>query len=182
VAKLINSADDLVAKTVLLTIYALGLRVGEFVKLKASDIDSKRMMVHIVGKGLKDRYVIMPQTLLESLRYYWKNTPTRKSLWLFPSKDHTEHLSTHQVRRMFYHWKTVAGIQRKGGIHILRHCYATHLLESGVDLRTIQLLLGHSLISSTTIYTHLRQDYAEKIKTPLDMIANKLDLPSIRGV
>ena len=182
VLHLINSENLLMQKTMLMTCYSLGLRVGELVNLKIQNIDRERMMVFINGKGNRERLVILPETLLFALQYYIDNYKNDKSIWLFPSPtDSAKHFSREYFRKLFYISKIKANLIKPGSVHTLRHCYATHLLETGVDLRTIQLLLGHSLISTTTIYTHLRHDYAQKIKTPLDSFAAKLNFPK-RGV
>lgn len=182
VIHLINSEDLLMQKIMLMTCYSLGLRIGELVHLKLPHINKERMMVFINGKGNRERLVILPETLLCALQYYIDNYKNDKSIWLFPSPtDFTKHFSREYFRKLFYLSKIKANLLKPGGVHTLRHCYATHLLETGVDLRTIQLLLGHSLISTTTIYTHVRQDYAQKIKTPLDSFAAKLNFPK-RGV
>ena len=176
VAKLINSAANFKHRVILMATYAGGLRSCEVVRLKPSDIDSKRMLIHVLGKGNKERFVMLPETLLFALRDYWKwNKGEDKSLWLFPGgKDYSQPYSRSSLRRVFGAAKKRAGIAKPGGVHILRHCFATHLLELGTDLRIIQLLLGHSVISSTEIYTHLRAQFAAQIKNPLDNIASQI--------
>jgi len=146
----------------LMTIYALGLRAQEGTHLQVGDIDSQRMTVHVRhGKGNKDRCVPLPQSLLEVLRQHWYTH--KHPLWLFPRLINdgvipsraTEPVAPSTVRRAFALALQDSGIPKKASLHVLRHSYATHLLESGVDLRTVQAYLGHSSIQSTAIYLHL---------------------------
>lgn len=146
--------------------YGMGLRVSEVVALKISDIDSERMQVHIQGaKGKKDRYVNLPYTILNLLREYYK--AYRPKEWLFEGQ-YGGHYSTRSVQAVFKRAMQKAGIHKKIGIHGLRHSYATHLLESGADLRFIQELLGHHNIKTTQIYTHVSKQSVQGIKSPLD--------------
>jgi site-specific recombinase XerD len=144
------------------TIYACGLRLQEGVHLQVGDIDSDRMMVHVrQGKGGKDRYVPLPQGPLEMLRRYW--ITHRHALWLFPAPTRpgappaaaTRPMSVSGVQRAFQAALRESGIHKAATVHTLRHSYATHLLEAGVNLRVIQVYLGHNSIQSTVIYTHL---------------------------
>lgn len=179
---LINSENNLLVKTLIMTCYSLGLRASELLKLRVKDIDVQRMMVFVNGKGNRERYIILPKTLLDTLQFYLKSSTSNKTNWLFPSPtDSQKHLHPRYFGKLFYKTKINAQFNKPGTVHTLRHSYATHLLESGVDLRTIQLLLGHSSISTTILYTHLRMDYAQKIKTPLDRFSDQLILP-FRGV
>jgi site-specific recombinase XerD len=134
------------------------------------------MQMRVLGKGRKERLVPLTPYLLHALRRYWVENKENKSVWLFPggsgSGNHWQHQYCRaSIRRAFLWAKEKAGIDKPGGVHLLRHCYATHLLESGVDLRVIQILLGHSVIHSTEIYTHLRSKFAQEIKNPLDAIS-----------
>lgn len=176
VVALINVTDCLKLKIIFMTMYAGGLRVSEALSLKPSDIDSKRMVFRVLGKGNKERYVMLSPTLLSGLRHYWINWKHEdKSTWLFPSPTTgCDHYSPTSTRRAFRWAKDAARITKDGGTHLLRHSFATHLLEMNVDLRVIQILLGHAVISSTTIYTHLRNDYLGTIKSPLDAIATQI--------
>jgi integrase/recombinase XerD len=144
------------------TIYACGLRLSEGVHLQVRDIDSDRMMVHVrKGKGAKDRYVPLPVPTLEMLRRYW--CTHRHPEWLFPAPTKsgvplstaTKPMSIDGVQRAFKAALQESGIQKKATVHTLRHSYATHLLEAGVNLRVIQSYLGHSSPKTTAIYTHL---------------------------
>ena len=156
-------------RTLLMTTYAAGLRVSEVVGLKLTDIDSERMMIRVQqGKGRKDRYTILSERLLKELRIYWKMY--RPSSWLFHSTTREKPLSDRSAQRMYYHAKDVAGIQKGKGIHILRHCFATHLLEAGVDLRTIQMLMGHKSITTTMGYLQVTRKQLSSTQSPLDLL------------
>ena len=137
-------------RAILMTTYAAGLRVSEVVRLRVTDIDSHRMMIRVEeGKGEKDRYTILSQRLLQELRVYWKIH--RPSRWLFPGQKPDTPIGPRTAQKVFTKAKTRAAIRKPGGIHLLRHSFASHLLEAGVDLRTIQLLMGHSSILSTPL-------------------------------
>lgn len=143
VAKIINSMDNLKHRTILMLTYSAGLRVGEVVRLKPEDIDSKRMLIHIKGaKGRKDRYVMLSEKALEILRQYWKKYRPEK--WLFSGAKEGRYLSTRTADKIFRNACDKAGIKKDVSLHTLRHSFATHLLEGGTDLRYIQELLGHS--------------------------------------
>jgi len=158
-------------RVLLLTIYAAGLRVSEACHLKVHDIDSQRMTLRVEqGKGAKDRYVPLSSRLLTELRTYWKLY--RPPDWLFTqARDLHQPISVAHAQKIYYDAVARAGLTLKGGIHTLRHSYATHLLESGVDLPTLQRLLGHASIQSTAIYLHLRQDHLQRVRSPLDLLA-----------
>lgn len=149
-------------RTCLTTIYACGLRLKEGINLQVADIDSARMLVHVrLGKGGKDRYVPLPQSTLELLRQSWKTH--RNPVWLFPATgrggihegEATEPTSYTNVQAAFRAALKQTGIPKKASVHTLRHSYATHLLEAGVNLRQIQVYLGHNSVQSTSVYTHL---------------------------
>jgi integrase/recombinase XerD len=155
-------------RALLMTTYAGGLRVSEVIRLQVSDIDSQRHMIRVSrGKGDKDRYTLLSQRLLEELRAYWPIE--RPRLWLFPGRA-GQPLNHNTAREMFNRAKAQAGITKRGSIHILRHSFATHLLEAGVDLRTIQVLLGHTSILTTTIYLHLTRKTRDATRSPLDLL------------
>lgn len=148
--------------------YGMGLRVSEIVTLKIGHIDSERMQVLIAGaKGKKDRYVNLPKSVLESLRNYYKTY--RPKDWLFGGQYDGAY-SPRSVQAIFKRAMLKANIKKKIGIHGLRHSYATHLLESGADLRFIQQLLGHHSIKTTQIYTHVSNSSVSKVKSPLDSL------------
>lgn len=156
-------------RTVLMTTYAAGLRVSEVVGLKVTDIDSKRMMIRIEqGKGRKDRYTILSERLLKELRIYWRMY--RPSSWLFYSTRREKPLTDRSAQRIYYHAKDEAGIQKGKGIHTLRHCFATHLLEAGVDLRVIQMLMGHKSILTTMGYLQVTRKHLSSAQSPLDLL------------
>ncbi len=164
-------------RVLLMTTYAAGLRVSEVVRLKIADIDSNRMMIRVGnGKGEKDRYSILSQRLLQELRTYWQIH--RPSLWLFPGQKPDTPIGPRTAQKVFTKAKTRAAIRKPGGIHLLRHSFATHLLEAGVDLRTIQLLMGHSSILSTVLYLQLTQKTLDSLQSPLDL----LNLPENKGL
>ena len=156
-------------RTLLMTAYAAGLRVSELVNLKLADIDSKRMMIRVhQGKGRKDRYTILSKRLLKELRIYWKMYSP--NLWLFSGRDPEQPLPSGTAQKIYYQAKERAGIKKGKCIHTLRHCFATHLLEAGVDLRTIQMLMGHSNIKTTIIYLQLSKKHLSSTQSPLDLL------------
>jgi site-specific recombinase XerD len=177
VAGLINAAQGTKARVLLMTMYSGGLRPIEVVNLKYQNIDSKRMLLHVeLAKGGKNRFVPLSKALLEALRFYWKATPEDKWTWLFPAdRDATKPFAKNQINDIIKAAVKVAKIEKPVTARTVRHCFATHLLELGVDLRVIQLLLGHAVISSTEIYTHVRAGHLPEIKNPLDAIASLID-------
>ncbi len=155
-------------RCLLMTAYATGLRVSELVRLKVSAIDSERMMVRVEqGKGRKDRYTILSARLLTELRSYWKEH--RSPIYLFPNRKGGP-ISIDYAQRIYNLAKQKAQIHKGKGIHTLRHCFATHLLEAGVDLRTIQTLLGHNSMASTERYLQIRQHKITTTANPLDLL------------
>jgi len=170
VAQLIDAASNLQARTILMTLYSTGMRRGELVRLQVEDIDSKRMVVHIrQGKGGKDRDVPLCPKLLETLREYWRwRKPTT---WLFPqigSRGTTGHITAHTVWYACDQAARHAGLKKRVSPHMLRHSFATHLLENGADLPTIQILMGHADLEATSIYLHLSRRHLEKTLNPLE--------------
>ncbi len=159
-------------RVLLMIAYAAGLRVSELVRLRVRDIDSDRMTIRVEqGKGAQDRYTLLSPRLLEELRTYWKLE--RPQPWLFPMRGVARPMHPTTAQRIYIGAKQRAGIAKAGNIHALRHAFATHLLEAGIDLYTIQRLLGHRHITSTTRYLHLaRKDVTDRC-SPLDL----LDLP-----
>ena len=154
----------------LMTTYAGGLRVSEVVRLKVTDIHSDRMMIRVdQGKGKKDRYTLLSKRLLEELRSYWQIK--RPAVWLFPGIKRQKPLCARMAEKVYTQAVAKAGITRKGGIHTLRHCFATHLLEAGEDIRTIQLLMGHSSILSTVRYLQVTSKTLQGTRSPLDLLA-----------
>jgi integrase/recombinase XerD len=156
-------------RALLMTTYGGGLRVSEVIRLQVTDIDGQRRMIRVNGgKGNRDRSTLLSIRLLEELRAYWLIDRPRP--WLFPSRRAAKPLHHNAAREMFNRAKAQAGITKNGSIHMLRHSFATHLLESGVDLRTIQLLLGHASILTTSIYLHLTQKTRDATRSPLDLL------------
>lgn len=168
IRKIIEATVNLRQKAMLMVTYSAGLRAKETARLKITDIDSKRMMIRVEqGKGNKDRYTLLSQIALETLREYWKEY--RPTVWLFPGQNPEHYVSVSYIQVGFKRAKTKAGISKPASCHTLRHSFATHLLEAGVDLHTIQLLLGHSSIRTTTVYLHVSNKSLAKIVSPLDL-------------
>jgi integrase/recombinase XerD len=174
VARLIQAADTSFQRTLLLTLYATGVRRAELTHLKVSDIDSQRMVIHVQGgKGRKDRDVMLSPKLLEALREHWRGLPRKPSAWLFPgNRWHTGDtpIDTKVVWNACQQAAQRAGLQKDVHPHTLRHCFATHLLEAGADLRTIQILLGHNDLKETARYLHLSQRHLHAAASPLDSL------------
>jgi site-specific recombinase XerD len=169
IATLFEKTTNLKHRAVLMTAYAAGLRLLELCQLKPNDIDSDRMTIRVErGKGAKDRYTLLSPRLLAELRRYW--IAYRPQGWLFTSKDGQHPISEKTVQRIFYAAKDRAGIVKDCGIHGLRHAFATHLLEAGVDIHTIQRLMGHGHISTTVRYFHLAQKHLAETPSPLDLL------------
>ena len=156
-------------RVLLMTAYGAGLRVSEVVRLKVTDIESDREMIRVEqGKGRKDRRVLLSKHLLGELRTYWRiECPP---VWLFPGKSLDHHLSIGAAQRAYYRAKKAAGIQRGRGIHTLRHCFATHMLEAGADSTEVQMMMGHRSIATTIGYLHVTERRLEKLKGPLDKL------------
>jgi integrase/recombinase XerD len=173
VTRLIEAAPNRMHRMLLMLLYATGMRRTEASLLKVSDIDSQRMVIHIQrGKGLRDRDVPLTPRLLEALREYWRWKKPR--VYLFPSRMSApgveQPISDKTVWNVCRTAATRAGIQKKLHPHTLRHCFATHLLEGGADLRTIQLLMGHERLEDTTIYLHLSQRHLHAAINPFDQL------------
>ena len=177
VARLIDSAETPYHRVVLMTLYATGVRRAELTHLKLTDVDSERMVIHVQGgKGRKDRDVMLSPKLLDALREHWRSLSLRRkpAVWLFPGNRW--HTADHPIDTKAV-WNTCqqaaqrAGIQKEVHPHTMRHCFATHLLEAGADLRTIQVLLGHHDLEETTIYLHLSQRHLNATASPLDALA-----------
>jgi site-specific recombinase XerD len=163
------------------TIYACGLRISEGVQLQVGDIDSDRMVVHVrQGKGAKERYVPLPQSTLQQLRQHWLTH--RHKVWLFPAQTPggvpltaaSGPISTSSLRRAFALALEDSGLRKAATVHSLRHSYATHLLEAGVDLRVVQAYLGHSSIRSTAIYLHLTPKLEDQAGATINQLLSEL--------
>jgi integrase/recombinase XerD len=166
--KIINAPDNIKHRLILMATYSAGLRAGEVIALKPEHIDSQRMLIKVVdGKGRKDRFTLLSVKFLKELRQYYRTYRPRD--YLFPSSRKGKAcLSYESVREIYDKARKNARIKRGAGLHTLRHSFATHLLEDGYDIRKIQLLLGHSCISTTMIYVHVSRQTLSKIKSPLD--------------
>src|SRR5512133_127543 len=175
VARLIDAALTPLHRVILMLLYATGLRRAELTRLKVSDIDSERMVIHVLGgKGRKDRDVMLSPKLLDELREYWRGLKHKPRTWLFPGgrwHGRTEQPTSDKVVWYACHEAAKrAGIDKRVHPHTLRHSFATHLLEAGVDLRTIQLLMGHSDLKATTVYLHLSHRHLQATASPLDAL------------
>jgi site-specific recombinase XerD len=173
VTRMIEAAPNLMHRTILMVLYATGLRRTEASLLKVTDVDSERMVIHVrQGKGSRDRDVPMPPKLLEALREYWRSK--RPKVYLFPStaghRGGEQPISDHTIWYICSEAAKRAGIKKRIGAHTLRHSFATTLMESGTDLRTIQLLMGHVHLEQTTRYLHLSQRHLHAAANPLDQI------------
>jgi len=181
VTQLIDSALTPFHRILLMTLYATGVRRAELARLKITDIDSQRMIIHIQGgKGRKDRDVMLSPKLLAALREYWRGLRRKPTHWLFPGgRSHTgnRHISPKTAWHACEKAARRSGIRKKIHPHTLRHCFATHLLEAGADLRTIQVLLGHRDLEETTIYLHLSQRHLNATASPLDTLKLKDKVP-----
>jgi len=162
------NTDNLKHRAGLMTIYSGGLRASEATNLKIADIDSKRMMIKVRGKGNKDRYTLLGEKTLDILRLYCK--AYRPTEWLFPSWDFTQPISMSTFQKVFRRSLLKTGIKKKASLHTLRHSFATHLLEAGADLYFIQRLLGHTNASTTAIYLHIAPKNITGIKSPIDLL------------
>jgi integrase/recombinase XerD len=169
VVRLLDAAPGLKYKAALSVAYGAGLRVSEVVALKVSDIDSKRMIIRVEqGKGRKDRYVMLSPHLLELLRAWYK--AARPQGWLFPGRDRVQPMTTRQLNRACHAAANMAEIGKPVSMHTLRHSFATHLLEQNIDIRVIQVLLGHAKLDTTALYTRVATKTIQQVMSPLDRI------------
>jgi integrase/recombinase XerD len=177
VAQLIDAARPPFHRTLLMTLYATGLRRAELARLKVTDVDSRRMVIHVQGgKGRKDRDVMLSPKLLQELRQHWARLKQKPSVWLFPGNRHhssDQPIDTKTVWHACQKAAKRAGIKKQVHPHTIRHCFATHLLERGADLRSIQMLLGHSDLEQTTIYLHISERHLNATASPLDSLSLK---------
>lgn len=173
VARLIAACGNLKHQTALSLAYASGLRASEVAALKIGDIDSQRMVLRVEqGKGRKDRYALLSPVLLERLRIWWRVARAQGKMldggWLFPGQNPVESLSTRQLNRAIHAAAEAAGIDKRVSMHTLRHSFATHLLEQKVDIRVIQVLLGHKKLETTVTYTQVATDLLRQVISPLE--------------
>ena len=173
VRRLLDAAPTLRERAMMEVAYSGGLRLGEVLRLKVTDIDSGRMVIRVErGKGGKDRNVMLAASLLETLRAWWKQKKPRT--WLFPGQGGNRPLNPTIVQRAFKVAKQAARIDKPVSFHSLRHSFATHLMESGVNVRTIQALLGHRSLGTTERYTHVAGAYLRETRSPLDRLRETL--------
>jgi site-specific recombinase XerD len=169
VARFLEAAPGPKYKAALSAAYGAGLRVSEVVSLKVSDIDSKRMLLRIEqGKGRKDRFAMLSPQLLELLRDWWRIA--RPQVWLFPGQNPINPLSTRQLNRAVHAAAQMAEITKRVTPHTLRHSFATHLLEQNIDIRVIQVLLGHAKLDTTALYTRVATNTIRAVMSPLDRL------------
>jgi site-specific recombinase XerD len=175
VRRLIAATRNLKHQTALSLAYGTGLRVNEVVSLKVGDIDSQRMTLRVEqGKGQKDRYAMLSPILLERLRLWWRVARAQGKMldggWLFPGLNPVEPLSARQLNRAIHFAAADAGIEKRVSMHSLRHAFATHLLEQKVDIRLIQVLLGHKKLETTALYAQVATDILREVVSPLERL------------
>jgi integrase/recombinase XerD len=172
---IINAPDNIKHRLMLMTVYSAGLRASEVLVLKPEHIDSKRMLIKVTGKGGKERYTLLSKKLLPELREYYRTY--QPEILLFPSHRQGKPLTYEAIRSVYEKARKKAAINRGVGIHTLRHSFATHLLEAGYDIRKIQVLMGHTRLTTTMIYLHVSRETLAKIPSPLDLF----DPPTSKG-
>jgi site-specific recombinase XerD len=175
-ARLIAAATNLKYHTALSIAYGTGLRVSEIVSLKVSDIDSERMTLRVEqGKGRKDRYAMLSPLLLERLRTWWRYANAKGKMlpngWLFPGMNPVDPLTARQLNRAVHDAAEAAKIDKRVTMHTLRHSFATHLLEQKVDIRVIQVMLGHKKLETTSVYTHVATEVLREVVSPLENLS-----------
>jgi site-specific recombinase XerD len=175
VARLIAAAPNPKYQAALSVAYGAGLRASEVCALKVTDIDSERMTLRVEqGKGRKDRYAMLSPVLLERLRAWWRMGHAQGKMlpggWLFPGLNPMDPLSTRQLNRAVHLAADAAHIDKRVSMHTLRHCFATHLLEQKVDIRVIQVLLGHKRLETTALYTHVATEVLRAVISPLETL------------
>ena len=156
-------------RAIFMTMYAGGLRISEACQLRVDDIDSPRGVIHVLGKGNKERLTMLSDRLLVHLRDYWRLMRPQGE-WLFPGRSNQRHLSKESARSAFHKAAISAGLAKNVVPHSLRHCFATHLIEAGTDVTVVQALLGHSSLRTTEIYTHTSTQQIARTKSPLDLL------------
>ena len=172
VARLLDAAPGLKYQAALSVAYGAGLRASEVVSLKIADIDSPRMVIRVEqGKGRKDRYVMLSPHLLHLLRSWWREARPRG--WLFPGQNPVNPMTPRQLNRACHAAAEAAGIDKRVSLHTLRHSFATHLLEQKVDIRVIQVLLGHKKLETTALYAQVATRTLRQVKSPLDHLARR---------
>jgi integrase/recombinase XerD len=175
VSRLIAAASNVKHQAALSVAYGAGLRASEVIHLKVTDVDSERMTLRVEqGKGRKDRYAMLSPVLLQRLRSWWRIANRQGRMlpggWLFPGLDPTDPLTPRQLNRAVHAAAEAAGIDKRISTHSLRHGFATHLLERKVDIRVIQVLLGHKRLETTAIYAHVATDLLREVIGPLEPV------------
>lgn len=174
VARLLDTVREPRARCILMTMYASGLRIGEACRLLPEDIDSRRMLIHVrCGKGGLDRYAVLSPKLLAHLREYWRHDRPNLGGYLFPGRSRCRHICAQTVRNAFQRALVDAGIDKDVTPHVLRHCFATHLLECGMDVALVQAMLGHRCARSTQRYVHVAVEHIAKTSSPLDALGTE---------
>ena len=181
VTRLLEAAPNLKARTALSVAYGAGLRAAEVVALKVSDIDSERRVIRVEqGKGSKDRYAMLSPTLLALLRHWYQQARAAGKMlpggWLFPGLNPVNPLSKRQLNRLFHAAAQTADLGKRASLHTLRHSFATHVLEQKIDIRVIQVLLGHKKLETTALYSHVATDTLREVKSPLDALPLRGDV------
>lgn len=176
VETLLKAIDSPKYRGILMAQYAGGLRITEACRLRPEDIDSKRMVISVrTGKGDKDRYTVLSARLLTYLRAYFRRY--RPEEWLFPGHGKSGHITPEATRSAFRRATASIGISKRVTPHVLRHCFATHLLESGVDIEIIRVLLGHRSLRTTEVYTHVSTELIGQVQSPLDLLGTPAAKP-----
>lgn len=177
VVRLLEAVRSMKHRAIVMVAYGAGLRISEVCSLQVGDIDSQRMVIHVRdGKGGKDRYVMLSERLLALLRDYWRLAKPPRP-FLFPGKRGAPHVRPSTVQRMLHKAVAACGLSKRVTPHVLRHCFATHLLEGGTDVRTIQHLLGHSSIRTTARYLQVSTRQIGQTRSPLDNLDLRSDEP-----
>ena len=171
--RLIAAAPNLKSQAALSVAYGAGLRANEVISLKVTDVDSERMTLRVEqGKGRKDRYAMLSPVLLERLRAWWRVGHAQGKIlpngWLFPGLNRVDPVTPRQLNRAIHDAAEAAHIDKRVSMHTLRHSFATHLLEQKVDIRVIQVLLGHKRLETTALYTHVATEVLRKVISPLE--------------
>jgi integrase/recombinase XerD len=178
VLQFLEAVESVKYRAVLMCAYGGGIRISEACKLAPQDIDSRRGLIHIRdGKRGRDRYVMLSQRLLEALRTYWRTERPARDGYLFPGLTPRSHVAVSTIRTVVKKVILALGFEKRVTPHTLRHCFATHLLELGVDVRVIQRLLGHGSIRTTALYTHVSAEHIGRTRSPLDVLGTEEGKP-----
>ena len=178
VLALLEAVESPKYRAVLMCVYGSGLRVSEACALTPADVDSKRMVIHVrVAKRNRERYVMLGERLLAALRVWWRVEKPAREAYLFPGATAGTHVSPDTIRAVVKKAAVAAGVEKRAYPHLLRHSFATHLLETGTDVRVIQRLLGHGSIRTTERYTHVSTAHVGRTKSPLDMLGTEAAKP-----